>query len=307
MADTRAVPEMTSAEALERYPAGLKVSGGEGEAWREVRLSIFSLTSQAEQFSMPAVAEPFIVWVMSGEAETMERESEQDEWFTSRVKTGSLYLTAAGAPYQFSWRRLSDEPFQVMLVTLSLPLFEMALTELYGQQANCASLQDRSGFEDARLVALLQCLKDEAKQASASRLLVQGIAQAIAVHLAREYAELGEESLKERSALPGHKLKKILDWMKHHLAEEFSLSRLAQQAQMSEFHFNRLFKQAVGCPPSQYQIKLRLDEARQLLRETRFSVVEIANEVGYSNPSHFARLFRKETCMTPSEYRRQPK
>ena len=84
------------------------------------------------------------------------------------------------------------------------------------------------------------------------------------------------------------------DWMAEHLAEEFSLGRLAEQAGMSEFHFNRLFKRATGVPPSQYQIKLRMDASRRLLRETKKSVIAIANEVGYSNPSHFAQLFRKE-------------
>ena len=66
-----------------------------------------------------------------------------------------------------------------------------------------------------------------------------------------------------------------------------------------------LFKRATGVPPSQYQIKLRLDAARRLLRETKKSVITIANEVGYSNPSHFAQLFRKETGLAPTDYRRE--
>jgi len=106
-------------------------------------------------------------------------------------------------------------------------------------------------------------------------------------------------------ALPGYTLKKILNWMQDNLADEFSLASLAQQAGMSEFHFSRLFKRAIGLPPSQYQIKLRLELARQLLRETKHRVIKIADEVGYANPSHFARRFRKESGMTPSEYRRQ--
>ena len=93
--------------------------------------------------------------------------------------------------------------------------------------------------------------------------------------------------------------------MAEHMAEEFSLARLAEQAGMSEFHFNRLFKRATGVPPSQYQIKLRMDAARRLLRETKKSVITIAIEVGYANPSHFARLFRKENGLSPTDYRRQ--
>ena len=43
--------------------------------------------------------------------------------------------------------------------------------------------------------------------------------------------------------------------MAEHMAEEFSPARLAEQAGMSEFHFNRLFKRATGVPPSQYQFQ----------------------------------------------------
>ena len=50
---------------------------------------------------------------------------------------------------------------------------------------------------------------------------------------------------------------------------------------------------------------LRIDAARRLLRETKNSVITIANEVGYSNPSHFAQLFRKETGLAPTDYRRE--
>ena len=74
---------------------------------------------------------------------------------------------------------------------------------------------------------------------------------------------------------------------------------------MSKFYFNRLFKSATGVTPSRHHINLRMDAARQLLRETKRSVVDIALDVGYANPSHFAQLFRKETGLSPSDYRRQ--
>jgi len=50
---------------------------------------------------------------------------------------------------------------------------------------------------------------------------------------------------------------------------------------------------------------LRMDEAKRLLRETKQSVVAIALDVGYANPSHFAQLFRREIGLSPSNYRRQ--
>ncbi len=298
------VPETTSAEAIDRYAVGRRMAGSKGPAWRDIQLTVMALPPVAEIFTMPAVTEPFLVWTTSGEAETQERENE-GPWLTSRVKKGSMFLTAAGAPYDFRYRTLTSEPYEVVLVLLSVPLFHEALQEVFGANAANARLRDLAGFEDPLLVPLLQQLRSEAERPAASRLLVRGLAQAIAIHLARNYAALTDAVRGETSALPGFKLRRVTDWMAEHLAEEFSLGRLAEQAGMSEFHFNRLFKRATGVPPSQYQIKLRMDAARRLMRETKRSVITIANEVGYSNPSHFAQLFRKETGLSPTDYRRQ--
>jgi AraC family transcriptional regulator len=295
---------MTSVENLDAYPAGLRTRTTDGPAWRHVRLSVFSLTTATEAFEMPTVAEPLIVWVTSGEAETQER-VDDGPWLSSRIKQGSLFVTAAGAPYEFRWKRLSEEPLEVVMVLLDLALFESALRDIHGANAAFATLQDVSAAEDLALVSLLQCLRREAERNEASVLFTQGVAQAVCVHLARHYVELDLGASKTAPSLPAFKLRRITHWMSENLAQEFSLGALAEQAGMSEYHFNRLFKRAVGVPPSQYQIKLRMGEARRLLRETDMTVVTVANEVGYSNPSHFSRIFRKDTGFSPSDYRRQ--
>ncbi len=119
------------------------------------------------------------------------------------------------------------------------------------------------------------------------------------------YGETVDETHVGSPSLPGYKLRQIADWMAEHAAEEFSLNRLAAQAGLSKFHFQRLFKAGTGVSPSRYHINLRMNEARRLLRETKMSVVDVALGVGYANPSHFARLFRRETGLSPSDYRRQ--
>lgn len=301
---TPSIPPMTSVEQLDSYPAGHRTSATSGPAWQHVQVSVFSLTTASATFGMPTVPEPMIVWVTSGEAETQERDDD-GPWLYNRIKQGSLFITAAGAPYEFRWTRLSEAPLEVVMVLLDLALFDEALRNIHGANAAFATLRDVSAGEDLVLVNLLQCLRTEAEQCEASVLFTQGVAQAICVHLARHYVALEPGSSKTAPSLPAFKLRRITTWMAENLAQEFSLKTLAEQAGISEYHFNRLFKRAVGIPPSQYQIKLRMGQARRLLRETDMSVVTVANEVGYSNPSHFSRIFRKATGFSPSDYRRQ--
>jgi AraC family transcriptional regulator len=297
-------PEMTSAEAFWRYAGGKCLFESRGEAWRDIKAWLTALPPTVDTLHLPAVSEPFLAWTTSGEADFQEREDGQP-WITNRIKKGSFFLTTGGAPYDVRWRAVSPEPFETMLVFVELPVIERALEEVFGADAALARLRDASAFDDEALNSLLGLLREELMRGQASPLVVQPLAQLIAVHLARSYGVRDEEPHSSSPSLPGHKLRQITDWIAEHLTEEFSLDRLAAQAGLSRFHFQRLFKAATGVAPSQYHINLRMEEARRLLRETEMGVLDVALEVGYANPSHFARLFRRESGLSPSEYRRQ--
>ena len=298
------VPETTSAEALERYLGGKCLVAGRGKAWRDIKAWIVALPPAADTLPLPSVSEPFLAWTLSGEVEFQEREGKRP-WVTHRIKKGSFFLTSGGAPYECRWKSVTSEPFQAMSVFIELPLLQRAMEEVFGADAPHARLRDVSAFTDVALNSQMERLREELMRRHASPLFLQGIAQAIAIHLARNYAEMDKASRRGSPSLPGYKLRQITDWMAEHAAEEFSLDQLAAQVGLSKFHFDRLFKSAMGVSPSRYHINLRMDVARRLLRETKKSVVSVALDVGYTNPSHFAQLFRRETGLSPSDYRRQ--
>ena len=293
------IPDTTSAEAFERYVGGKCLRVGDGKAWREIKAWTIALPRVVDLLLLPSVSETFLAWTMSGEVEFQEREGNRP-WITHRVKKGSFFLTTGGAPYECRWNAVTSEPFESMAVFLELPLLQRALEEVFGVDAPYARLRDSSAFTDQPLNSLMERLHEELMLRKASPLFVQGIAQA------RKYAALIKEPRSGSPSLPGYKLRQITDWMREHVAEDFSLEQLAALAGLSKFHFHRLFKSAVGESPSHYHLNLRMHEAKRLLRETKQSVMAIALDVGYANPSHFAQLFRRETGLSPSDYRRQP-
>jgi len=299
------IPETTSAEAFERYVGGKCLQACRGEAWRDIKAWIVALPPVVDTLNLPSVKEPFLAWTLSGEVEFQEREGKRP-WVKHRLKKGSFFLTSGGAPYDCRWKAVTSEPFHSMAVFIELPLLQRAMEEVFGAEATHARLRDISAFTDVALNSWMEQLREELMRRHASPLFLEGIAQAIAIHLARNYAETVKESPSGSSSLPGYKLRQITDWMAEHVAEEFNLDRLAAQAGLSKFYFNRLFKSAMGMSPSRYLITLRMDEAKRLLRETKENVVSVGLDVGYSNPSHFAQLFRRETGLSPSDYRRQP-
>jgi len=186
------VPETTSVEAYESYIGGKCLRACHGEAWREIKACIIASPRVVDNVHLPGVSEPFIAWTMSGQAEFQEREGD-GPWITHQIRRGSLFLTTGGGIYDCRWKAFTPEPFETMLVFVGLPLIRRVLEEIFGADADNARLRDLSAFTDAEMHWLMERLHKELTRRKASPLLVQAIAQAIAVHLARNYADLVSE------------------------------------------------------------------------------------------------------------------
>lgn len=97
----------------------------------------------------------------------------------------------------------------------------------------------------------------------------------------------------------------IQNWLEQHFQQQFSLDDLATQFNVTTRTLIRHFKAALGLPPNHYIQALRIEAAQKRLQETQQSIDLIIQEVGYSDPSSFRRLFRRKTGLTPLEYRRR--
>ena len=90
-----------------------------------------------------------------------------------------------------------------------------------------------------------------------------------------------------------------------HYNEEINIEEIAASHNMSTSWFIRNFKQYTGMTPLSYILKIRITNAQHLLETTSYNVTEIASFVGYDNPLYFSRLFKNQTGLSPSEYRKQ--
>ena len=97
-------------------------------------------------------------------------------------------------------------------------------------------------------------------------------------------------------------------YIRLHLFERTTLSRLAQEAGSSSYHFARLFLAYTGETPFEFLRRLRLVAAMRMLQEDSFvSVTEIALSIGYDTSASFNKSFRKTLGMNPGDFRKQGK
>jgi AraC-like DNA-binding protein len=101
---------------------------------------------------------------------------------------------------------------------------------------------------------------------------------------------------------------KILDAIRYiqvNLKENLTVSHLASRANLHQDYFSRLFLKYTGQRPLSYLHEKRIERAQYLIATTDQSYTEIAEKIGFENISHFSKIFKKVTSLTPGEYKRQ--
>lgn len=101
------------------------------------------------------------------------------------------------------------------------------------------------------------------------------------------------------------RLEKARRYITQNYTQSLTVKQLAAEACISPYHFVRVFKDAFGMTPIQYQAHLRLSEAKRLLLSTDMQISEISDRLGYSTPEYFSRQFAAKVGVSPSNYTRQ--
>lgn len=98
-------------------------------------------------------------------------------------------------------------------------------------------------------------------------------------------------------------INKVVDYINFNLTKSIDLKSLADIANISEFHFHRIFKAFIGEPLGAYLTRLRLESAAQKLRTTKFNLEQIAEKTGYQSQHSLSKAFKKHFGITPTAFR----
>ena len=256
-----------------------------------------------ENYTVPAVFIPrhqhpehFLHVVLSGAVKYEVNTRGRRFRFTSRP--GTIFLLPRGTVDEVNWAG----PTKRTAVAIHPQLLTCALDETAHETD--IQLTEHWDLIDRHIAALLLEMTADLDDGSpAGTIYGESLANALAVYLLKRYAVRRVTPLVFKGGLPGHRLKRVLDYIAGNLEENISLSQLAAIAGMSPHYFSALFKRSTGRAPHQYVLLQRIERAKQQLRDPKHSIIDAGLDAGFQNPSHFARVFRKVVGITPSSFR----
>jgi AraC family transcriptional regulator len=213
---------------------------------------------------------------------------------------GDFCITPAQMPFFCRW----DSDDRLLQIRITDRFMAQVATEALSIDPARLEVIPTFRTRDPQLEAIAMLVLTELKQENlGSSLYIDSLTNVLAVHLLRQYSASKPQLAIYAGGLPQRQLQQILEYIHAHLERDIKLADLAGLLGMSQFHFSHLFKQSIGTSPYQYLLQQRIERAKQLLKQTNRSIVDIAFCCGFNSHSHLSKQFRQLTGMTPKSYR----
>lgn len=145
---------------------------------------------------------------------------------------------------------------------------------------------------------------EEIQQEFASVCSQCGATEALFMQLRRLQERLLTEAREMRSSEAARPIRIAKEYVMEHFEEPITLETVCEDIGFSVNYFSMLFKKETGEGFAKYLTRVRMEEAKTLLRETNLPVAEICEKVGYSDRKHFTHTFHKAAGLNPAEYRK---
>jgi AraC-like DNA-binding protein len=200
---------------------------------------------------------------------------------------------------------------------VGLPGGEYVATHDHGYGDHCVSFQfspelvDTLGGERAWRIGAVPPIANLLVLAELARTALAGAgdlgADELAIRLAERFVGLVTRTTRRvrPSARDRRRAVDAAAWLDAHASEDIALDDAAREADLSVFHFLRVFQRVLGLTPHQYLVRARLRRAARLLADDARPITEIAYDVGFGDLSNFVRTFRAAAGMSPRTYRAQ--
>ncbi|MDI3560473.1 AraC family transcriptional regulator [Bradyrhizobium sp. Arg816] len=240
-----------------------------------------------------------VIMAYNGAVQRMERRSGRSV-ATGTFHPGAVIIIPRGSSSRW------DIPKPVDVVEFYLPHATLERVAEEADTAGPVNLLERTAHPDPVTSQLLLTAADvlEGNEA-ADTLFRHQLTSLLATRLLAAHTGSPPMIRPTMGGLSPKVLSRAIERLRPDNDADVSLAALASDAGLSRFHFCRAFKKSTGLSPHAWLRQNRLEEAKNMLRDTDASVISVAVALGYSSQTAFAAAFRKLSGETPSNWRRR--
>jgi AraC family transcriptional regulator len=214
---------------------------------------------------------------------------------------GSLCLMPEGI--ETDWD--VEGPVQLFHLYITPRLWERTVTQVLDVDPSSVTLRDLPFFKDDYLEMILRrALLSIDWSSTGDRLAATHAGQVILMELIKRFGDKNPQALLNKGGLSPFLKSRVMDFIEANLDQPLTIGDLAQQTQLSDYHFARNFKQVTGESPHAYVVRRRVEKAKELLQRKEESLSDIALSCGFSSQSHFSARFKKLVGVTPKQFQK---
>jgi AraC-like DNA-binding protein len=137
-----------------------------------------------------------------------------------------------------------------------------------------------------------------------SRIFLEHVSFAVCAHIAQAYGGMRPNSMGRRGGLAAWQERRAKDLLAANLDGAIALAEIARECQLSIGHFSRAFRQSMGVAPHRWLMNRRVELAKDLMRDRKSSLSQIALRCGFADQSHFTRVFTRRAGVSPGAWLR---
>lgn len=301
---TRATAFRLSREGRQKYPVSRLLASSADRGWSAISAELRSHAPGTIKSSTQHDIEIVIALDGSSDGHVIRTGA------GGRQETGSTPGTIWLVPAGIGEEEIVITAPMAKTLHLYLPVrqFSLLADQYNFVRSPAYSLSYIGGFTDELIIQIgRSVLAEITNEPATGRMFAETSSLMLAARLAHDYADASfiQAAGAAANRLDNARLRRVLDFIEEHLEDEITVGGLADLANLSAFHFTRVFTATMGISPARYVSGRRLKNAMAMLAIGKLPLSEIAHRSGFSSQASFNRAFHRAIGVSPGEYRRQ--
>ncbi|QIS18348.1 AraC family transcriptional regulator [Nocardia terpenica] len=265
----------------------------EDAGWRSLLVQRFEHVPLVEDMELPGTADLHLVLPVGGRAVMETRRG--GRWGRTPWAPGRLELMAPDQPALRRYR--AGGVMRSVQVHIPRDTVDSTAARFSGGAVDFDAVAASLTAGDPLVEEIIRAVGGAG---AVDDLYAESAAALLTVHLLTRHTRLSAGTTPTRE---NARVRAVVTVMRARLAEPITLADLADEVHLSVYHLVRVFKEATGATPYRYLTRLRIDEAKRLLRDTDLTIAQIAARCGFAGPAPLSTAFLRHTGARPSAYR----